>query len=45
MDFVWVFRKPKEHDVVQIPEPLPKNHEETDVWWGVMLLLLRIFTS
>ena len=42
-DFVWVFNKPDEADVVQLPEPqVPRT--DTDVWWSVMLLLLRIFT-
>jgi len=43
MDYVWVFSKPKEEEVVQIPSP--PEPEENDVWWGVMLLLLRIFAS
>ena len=42
-EFVWVFNKPNEVDVVQLPEPTPPRGD-TEVWWSVMLLLLRIFT-
>jgi hypothetical protein len=43
-DFVWVFNKPNEQDVVQLPEPQPPRGHTEDVWWGIMMLLLRIFT-
>ena len=43
-EFVWVFKKPGEHDVVQLPEA-PVRDQKEEVWWNLMVLLLHIFTG
>ena len=44
-DFVWVFNKPGEQDVVQIPEAPTRAEPPADIWWGLMVLLVQIITG
>ena len=43
-EFVWVFNKPDVKDVVQLPEPPKRERDDHELWWNVMLVLLRFFT-
>ena len=41
-EFVWVFNKPGDQTVAQIPEAPVRDADEG--WWNLMVLLLQIFT-